>query len=172
MTIFVDVDGVLCDFAPAFVTLLGDIRGVELPLPTQYDFSDLASADTRAAAWKELAKTPGLVRNLPWAAGAEAALARLRATGQVVVALTAPMYNGVWVDERFAWLKERGFNERTVIFTHAKQLLCRQFSDVLFEDSVENWVAWSGRSYLVKQPWNNGHYTLPELVTSYLRGDP
>lgn len=172
MTIFVDVDGVLCDFAPAFCAILGDIRGVDLPLPTQYDFSDLASADTRAAAWAELGKSPGLVRALPWAKGAEAALARLRATGQVVVALTDPLYNGLWVDERFAWLQERGFNKSTVVHAHAKHLLCRQFSDVLFDDKAENWESWPGRSYLVKQPWNGGRYTFPELVTSYLRGDP
>lgn len=155
--IWVDCDGVLSDFVEAYLELVADLFGrahVHNDV-TRFNFSEcVTTKEEDRAVWERVNATPGLVRGLADLPGVSY-LPRLRELGDVGC-LTSPTTGPHWVHERFAWLLDRGFTKRDVIFASDKSHVR---GDFLIDDSAENCEAWQvahpdGLAILLDAPWN------------------
>ena len=163
--IWVDCDGVLCDFVAAYLYQLNFYLGPDdVPFAhadvTSWDLVSLSDKDSDAHIKKRLVGNSHIAL-LPDIEGSVAGLARLRELGDVACA-TAPMYLDTFIMQRSAWLRQRGFTSRTIAFITDKSWL---MGDVLIDDRAENCIEWQARNphglaILFDQPWNRDTDTL------------
>lgn len=167
--IWVDCDGVLSDFVEAYLELVADLFGrahVHNDV-TRFNFSEcVTTKEEDRIVWGRINATPGLIRGLPDLPGVDY-LPRLRELGDVGC-LTSPTTGPHWVPERFAWLLDRGFTKRDVIFASDKSHVR---GDFLIDDSLENCEAWqaahpNGVAILLDSPWNR-HQLAGDFVRAY-----
>ena len=165
MKILLDVDGVLADFAGAFLKILNRQTGRKHRESdvTSFAFGECVCPEPleEAAVWDEVAATPALVGNLDEYPGAMAALESLRAKHEVL-AVTTPNYGCPrWMWERRNWLVQRGFSDHEIVFCHDKSLIK---GDILIDDHPAHVAKYGDGGRLVKRPWNKGTKTLEAIV--------
>jgi 5'(3')-deoxyribonucleotidase len=160
MTIWVDCDGVLANFATAYLTILAEVSGRwhSWDEVTSFDFTQCVSSEAEdELVWRAVDSRPGLVRSLRWMPGAHVGLSELREVGQVRC-LTAPHIGPHWMYERAQWLMNRGFRKKEIVFCSDKPLVP---GDVLVEDNLATADRWqdahpNGTAVLLDAPYNQG----------------
>lgn len=150
MTIFMDMDGVACDFMTGLAELMGKPEhGTFGPCPPSgYKLGDVFPGSFRAierrgaAFWTELLP-------YPWWAGWD--------TSDVYY-LTRPTFSPSSTAGKIGWLKKQhGHDFTRYIVTAHKGLLARRSSDVLIDDSdrvIQEWREAGGTGFLWPMPWN------------------
>jgi 5'(3')-deoxyribonucleotidase len=164
--IFVDVDGVLCDFVSAYLALVKEHTGREHAHADVTAFelhTCVVSKEEDNHIWQNLIDRPGFISNMVDLPGAQEGLEELRSLGKVC-ALTSPHLGPFWMHERAKWLMARGFSKREIIFASEKSHV---HGDVLIDDRFDNCVDWSranfyrgGAAVVLDAPWNAGHENL------------
>jgi 5'(3')-deoxyribonucleotidase len=154
--IWVDCDGLLCDFVRGYLDVLHAEHGVYRTHAdvVQWDLGMLSAKETNLAVLERMIVTGG-VSALPMIAGAFDGLDALRRLGEVGC-LTSPLYLGTFVQQRYQWLKACGFTKRDIIFADDKKWVS---GAVLIDDKIENCLEWQaenpyGLAILFDQPWN------------------
>lgn len=160
--IWVDCDGVLADFIPAYLELVKQLTGRTHTREevTSFELHEcVVSKEEDDFIWDELINQKGWVLGLKPIAAAPVAVATLRAYGRVGV-LTSPHFGPFWMHERAQWLQSVlfGFKKREIIFASDKSNVR---GDVLIDDKKDNCVAWAkrnpgGTAILFDAPWNQG----------------
>jgi 5'(3')-deoxyribonucleotidase len=152
--IFLDLDGVCVDFVGAALKLCGAPEGF---VATKYDFFTdlfLSEADfwrlIDKAGWRFWSELP----EYPWL---DEMLKALKKQGRVIF-LTAPSSNPLSSYGKVKWFKTK-FGPRfgDFILTNQKDLLAKDDSTILIDDSPSNYQKWGkagGSAFLFPQPWN------------------
>lgn len=164
LTILLDVDGVLADFASQFCEIYYMLHH-ESRHPehiTTFDMSSLGPKHKVDECWRFIRRTYGVVSSLPEYPGAYGALKELRKMGRVI-ACTSPLDEAHnWPGERYAWLRARGFHHRDIVMAADKSTIQ---GDVLIDDGIHNLAEWEvrppalGLKYLISRPWNTAGYS-------------
>jgi hypothetical protein len=140
-TVLLDVDGVLCDWHGEARRVLAAM-GAEPPHEAAYDLTERLAPPHLAAFWQRTA-VEGWAYGLRPYDGARAFVDALRAAGDEVLFLTAPMRGPTWGYERTEWLiKHMGARRSDVILGSAKQHVD---GDAFVEDRTDTLVAWLRR---------------------------
>ena len=168
--IFLDMDGVLCDFHTAVAALWGldpaaidDAKwaeigewGISVPMP---DFWDRIEAEGRAW-WEGLEK-------LPWTDELFDACAD---RADRVAILTSPAPFAACHEGKRAWIRDK-FGRADVVITSAKSL-CAGPGRVLIDDRTkyaEGWNAAGGTFVPLRRPWTGAGPTAGELLDALRR---
>lgn len=151
--IFLDVDGVLADFASAAVRACGFPNLV----PSHWHFYEDMDL-TADEMWDRIHADPLFWENLPEYDWYEELVDMcLEASGGNVTIVTHPAdHPDSWAGKHL-WLKERAWTHEDVVMTSQKHLLGGP-GRVLIDDSEENVQKWSdagGIGWLFPQPWNS-----------------
>lgn len=155
--IFLDVDGVVADFASEFYKIHGrpDLDYRTIP---HYDFSDTlgisyeqAWSDPRIACfefWRDLPK-------LPWA---DAVVDLARSKGQIAF-LTQPIREPMCAAGKKAWL-DRHYAGLPFFICDKKKLLAHPGLTLIddYEKNVNDWNERGGRAILFPAPYNKQGY--------------
>jgi 5'(3')-deoxyribonucleotidase len=166
--IWVDCDGVLCDFVAAYLSLVKEHTG---RVHTHDDVTHfelhkcVVSKDEDNHIWRNLIDRPGFISNMVDLPGAAEGLAAMRELGWVG-ALTSPHLGPFWMPERAQWLLARGFKKRDIVFASDKAHVP---GDVLIDDRVDNCVDWAtahplGTAIVLDMPWNRYGATRRNMV--------
>jgi hypothetical protein len=163
--IFLDMDGVLCDFHTSVARLWGlDPRaitddtwaeigewGIGVPMP---DFWDRIEAEGRAW-WEGLAK-------LPWA---DELVDACRRRADRVAILTSPAPFAACHEGKRAWVSAQ-LGAMDVVITSAKAL-CSGSRRILIDDRTKyagGWEAAGGTFVPLRRPWTGGGVSAGEII--------
>lgn len=140
--VLLDIDGVVCDYASAFVSEINRITGKSLDARDidRWDIGEWAGIcpEENDAVMAQVT-SKGWCRDLRPYEGAVQGVERLRDLADVVV-LTAPMHGKHWHAERVEWIRDHlGLQPEDVIFSKRKELV---EGDVLIEDRAETVSHW------------------------------
>ncbi len=165
MRILTDVDGVLCQFVPAYLSI---VNHVLKRTHTEDDVTEWAIERSLGLTEEETATVESYIRARGFASqlqpypGAQDAVMRLRAAGHSVYFVTTPFRGSrgqhlSWVDDREHWLIDHfGAVPGDIVHTSAKHLVS---GDVFIDDRLENVISWQaanpdGMGLLWYQPYN------------------
>lgn len=167
--ILVDCDGVMADFAPAYLNILHLITGrahfyAEI-VDCNFSKCGIATPAEDQAVWGHIRTTPGIVRGLDVLPDVVEALAKLRMLGQVVC-VTSPQWGTTWGEERYHWLTDLGFTDKTIVYCSKKGFVQ---GDVLIDDALHHLADWRlenhrGFGICVDQPWNRHSTQHPRFL--------
>ena len=163
-TIFLDMDGVCCNFVKGTCAVLGfDYNEVlnNWPLGT-YDYSTVMNIGPKEM-WEKIDSRGKLfwreLQEYSWFEDLYDALKEIAP----VYFLTSPAWNPDCAEGKLHWLQDRfGEDFRDYVLTHHKFLLSKKRS-ILIDDSpaqCDKFTGGDGRAILFPQPWN-GH-VLPD----------
>jgi 5'(3')-deoxyribonucleotidase len=164
--IWLDCDGVLCDFVSGYLDLLnveisqkGGGTGLIRENVKVWDLGVLSTPEHTLAVWNMINTYYAWVERLKEEPGSSVALQYLRSQWSVGC-LTSPTFSGSWMHQRARWLMARGFDSSDIIFAQDKSLVR---GSVLVDDKPESCEAWQkqnphGLAILFDQPWNQGEY--------------
>lgn len=140
--ILLDVDEVLADFESPYLRIVNEVAGLNIRPEDRTEWEVLATVPEEFhEAIRERAQEEGFCRNLAILPGAQDAVEKLRAIGQVY-AVTSP-WDGhkTWCWERTEWLKEHlGFKKTEVLHVSAKQIIR---GNVFIDDRPDNLTEWA-----------------------------
>jgi 5'(3')-deoxyribonucleotidase len=158
--VWLDCDGILAEFVPAYLALVTEHTG-RVHRPEDVTAFELHKCVTTKEEdnfiWQNLIDRPGFITNMVDIPGAAEAVAELRIIAKVGC-LTSPHLGPFWMHERAQWLLARGFSKRDIIFASDKSHVR---GDVLIDDRKDNCIDWakanpSGFAILMDCPWNQG----------------
>lgn len=158
-TIYLDLDGVCCDFLSAALRLHNlDPEAVWKWWPAgEWDVCRVLDM-TPANFWAPINDSVGFWAQLEpynWFASLYAALADL---GEVIFLTTPHDCAASWAGKQ-CWIRNRGFGQRQVVMTPRKELLARP-SAVLIDDNDQNvgsFALHGGKAITFPQQWNSHH---------------
>lgn len=157
MKVRLDCDGVLSDFAGAWVAAANAAAGTNYTVNdvTDFGFENLdLPADAVRAAWRAVS-LPGACAALAVYPGAVDFVERLRARHEVVIVTTPLKSSPTWASEREGWLMRHfGFGRADIIHTAGKH----HIPGVLVDDNIGNCNAHVGvgGAILLDRPYNQG----------------
>lgn len=165
VTVLLDVDGVLCDWAGEVLKLAEEIVGHSIqPAYEQGSLSlnYLGLTDKQLSHLRNLIAAPNFASNLSPYVNAKAAIYHFRRRLECVYFVTAPWGDSpTWCYDRTKWLLKHDLarNAGNIIYTYKKALIR---GNVFIDDSLENVLAWNkvngdsrgGLSVLWRTKWN------------------
>ena len=167
--IFLDMDGVLCDFITPAMALHGRAFSPDAWPKGEWDVAKVLGISVRDF-WKKISMQGELfwvgLKPYPWAHDLVNELLKL---DQVIIA-TAPSRAASCYAGKRAWLMNNGFGDLASMFGSEKHLLS-QCGRTLIDDGIHNTEAWEksgGRAVLVPQPWNHRQSVPPEQMVNYI----
>lgn len=157
-TVFLDMDGVCCNFIKRALEIWGrmDLYEEATWLPTMLGMTD-------ATFWARIRPhEPSFWREIepfPWF---DELYKELTARARVVF-LTSPARSANSLLGKVQWLQDRfGESFREYIITPRKFYCGHYPKGFLIDDQDKNMDAWQGHGYLFPQPWNRTEARLPE----------
>lgn len=177
MKVFLDMDGVLCDFTGAALKLHG--KSIP-PSEVRWNFHRQVGL-TDAEFWAPLG--PDFWASLPWTAEGKALLRRVEQHfgAENVALLTSPCATPGCIDGKCAWVRREmpDYLDRLIV-TPAKHFLASLGDSLLIDDRDENlgaFVMAGGVALTIPRPWNrerqycndDGTFNLEPHVESALR---
>ena len=162
--LLIDADGVMCDFAGAYISVLNRFARTNFTVEdvTEWSFfdspklKDLLEFIPNIKDWMEhyITQTRGFGLSLDPLPGARDGVRALRDAGNKVYCVTSPWHSSEhWHHERVTWLQiYMDFKPKDIIFASDKSVVA---GHVLVDDKPENLATWKhGRGVLWDQPWN------------------
>lgn len=148
--IFLDVDGVLADFASAAVRACGfpDL------VPSHWHFYEDMGL-TAEEMWERIHADPLFWENLPEYEWYEELVDMCMDIAPVTIVTHPADHPDSWAG-KYLWLKERAWTHEDIVFTSQKHLLAGP-GRLLIDDSAENCVLWrahGGTRIMFPCPWN------------------
>lgn len=174
--IFLDMDGVLCNFVDATLIAHG-INPKEFKFPKGvYNFEGSLGIGVEDF-WKKIDEISpyfwATLKPYPWT---DWLIEQVKEAGEFRI-LTSPTYSPKCAQGKLMWLQEKfGREFRDYIFcpSENKKLLARSSSDLLIDDSesnVSDFIEYGGDALLFPQIWNKAAGEDPyEKVLKYLGG--
>lgn len=168
--IFLDMDGVLCDFATAAYAVHGKAFDPVTHPKGVWDFETIWGISAEQF-WQRIdERGEDFWANLepyPWAMNLARALG---AIDQVIIATSPSTHPGSYAGKR-QWLIKMGLHEISSMFGKDKWLMASS-GRVLIDDSeknIEKWRDYGGIGILIPQPWNNAAQEID--IVSYVCGE-
>lgn len=164
--IFLDVDGVVCDFASRFYEVHGR-PDLNYKTAKSYDFSDTLGI-TYEQAWSHpVVASFEFWRDLPKLPWADDLIRVVNDTGERIVFLTQPIRSPMCSAGKKAWL-DKHFPDIPFFIGNKKALLARRGLTLIddYTKNVDAWNASEGRGILFPAPYNSLGYM--EDPVSYL----
>jgi len=159
-TIFLDMDGVIADFAGGAAEIFGyDVE--EWPAGV-YDIAEVFG-ESEPAIWDKIERDAGFwvtLKAYPWST---AIVDLCRKNGRTVIA-SSPSRDPASLSEKARWLRVHYpdiYEEGAYMFGPAKELLAGAPGAVLIDDNpknIESFEAAGGLGILFPQRWNDLHY--------------
>jgi len=166
--IFLDMDGVLCDFVSAAMRVHGrEFVASEWP-KGEWDIAKVLGISV-GEFWRKINNTDGfwvMLDRYPWSSSL---YLELWAMDKVVIA-TAPSRCPSSYSGKRIWLDKRSIDSH-VMFGSSKHLMAAP-GRILIDDGQHNidaWKAAGGQAILFPQPWNNGPSVPPEDMVEYIK---
>jgi len=158
-TVLIDVDGVVANFAEAFVEVVNEVldrNHVESDIIT-YDFSDSLGLDDYD--WQVLDRTLGsigLAEGLDTYPGAVEGVRSLMGVAEVYFVTSILKVCSTWTYDRTQWLKKLFGDavEERIVFTDQKQLVQ---GDIFIDDMPANVNKWAKHNRGVAVLWEQRH---------------
>lgn len=156
--IFLDMDGVLCDFIGAAFAAHGQRFDPETYPKGVWDCESVIGCNDADEFWQRIDFAgEAFWENLdpyPWASDLVERLCNM----DLVTISTSPSRSPYSYSGKRRWLQKHGFDRIDSMFGKSKHLLAST-GRVLIDDGEHNttkWEAAGGVAVLVPQPWNNG----------------
>ena len=167
--IFLDMNGVLCDFITPAMALHGRAYVPDAWPKGEWDAAKVLGVSVKDL-WKKISMQGesfwvGL-KPYPWAHHLVRELLKI---DQVIIATSPSRAASCYAGKR-TWLMDHGFGDLASMFGSEKHLLS-QYGRTLIDDGVHNtekWEAAGGRAVLVPQPWNHRQTVPPEQMVDYI----
>lgn len=158
--IFLDMDGVLCDFVSAALSAHGVTFGAKSYPPGEFCLEKIIGCNTKEF-WRRVDFAGEYFwENLdpyPWA---EVLFRELQQVGEVIIA-TSPSRSPASYAGKQRWLRHMGMHGVQSMFGSRKYLMAKP-GRVLVDDAEHNvtpWIAEGGQAVMVPQPWNHAKPT-------------
>jgi 5'(3')-deoxyribonucleotidase len=168
--IFLDMDGVLCDFVTDAMAIHGRKYDPNKWPKGEWDVAKVLGISVKEF-WGGIRMNGGEMfwaglNPYPWAKDLVRELLKI---DQVIIA-TAPSRAASCYSGKRTWLMDHGFGDLASMFGSEKHLLS-QPGRTLIDDGVHNTTKWEeagGRAVLVPQPWNDRQSVPAHLMVDYI----
>jgi hypothetical protein len=154
--VFIDMDGVLCDFIASAYQVHGKAYDKSTYPPGAWDIAGLWGISDEAF-WKAIDKREeyfwGSLQPFQWM---NEIFSEAREIGESVKILSSPHHSEYCYSGKFEWWKNRIPNDFELILCKSKHLLAGP-RRLLIDDAdhnVDAWRAAGGKAVLFPQPWN------------------
>mgnify|MGYP002625225929 FL=1 len=169
-TIYLDMDGVLCDFVSAAMAVFGHEYNPQTWPPRQWDIAPIVGVDT-VTFWQRINQLGEdfwtYLQPYPWMRDLVDAVSEFARP----IILTSPSRSPHCLSGKRQWLINNGLGDLQAAYTPLKHHLAAP-GRILIDDSASNGRKFEeagGEVILFPQPWNAmGIYTLD--VVDYVRG--
>lgn len=164
MQILLDCDGILADFATAYLNVVEKVTGQKYTVDqlTNYDYlKALTEIDNvYVKSINDLIRQKEFCASISVYTSAKEGFELLKRYGEIII-VTSPMRDApYWMYERSVWLQTHfGIGKENIIFTSRKE--CVQ-GDIFIDDSIDMYEKWKNvhpnkNALLWARPWNSSY---------------